>query len=507
MSERPGDAVAADPLPPTVDTGTLGGRLHPSVIALWSFRGVAPLAALWLANTVQQRIALIALVGVVGASWIRWRRFTWRVDDSGLVIEHGLLERTRRVIPIERIQAVQTVRKLRHRVFGVVGLQIEAIGGSDTEGQLDALLPHVARHAQQLLLHRSALPTDGAAEQPTDDPSVAPTRHDDVLTPDTPPGVVLTRCTPRMLFVAGLTGGRVGVAAAAIGIAQQVLGERIGDAVVSAPERFGLTVLLLLIALGILAAFALSVIATALTYWDFTVRQDGPLLRLHRGLLDERRDTVPIRRIQSLTIEQNILRRALGLASVRMVVAGRAGDDGGRTSTLLPIGDHAAAVRLVGEVLETGALEAVDLTPMPPAARRRRLVRAVVLTCALTLAGTAATRVFGLDWRWGAVGLLSIAATVPAALASYRALGWATHRDAVVARSGWLVRRLSVTPRLATQSARLASSPFQRRHGLATLHIDIARARGAHDPRLLDIGVADGSDLQQRLAVAVAASE
>lgn len=504
------DAVDSDraATPQSNEVVELGGRLHPGVIALWSFRGVAPLVALWLAGSIQQAIALGGLVVILGASWVRWHRFTWRIDAAGIVIEHGLLERTRRVIPIERIQAVQTVRKVRHRVLGVVGLRIEAIGGSETEGQLDALTPQVARRTQQVLLRRSGSAAGSSLQQSDDAEAISPTApSDDVLAPDTPPGTVIARCTPRMLFVAGLTGGRVGVAAAAIGVAQQVLGDRIGDAVVSVPQRLGLTVVLALVAAGIVAAFALSVIATAVTYWDFTVRRDDRLLRLHRGLLDERRDTVPIRRVQSLTIEQNILRRALGLASVRMIVAGRAGDDGDLTSTLLPIGERADAVDLVSEVLDTRDLDMVELAPMPPAARRRRLMRAAAATAVMTLVAIGVATIAGVGWQVGLLGLLSAALTVPAALASYRALGWAQHDDAVVARSGWLVRRLSVTPLLATQSARLSSSPFQRRHDLATLHIEIARARGARDPRLPDIATADGSVLQHRLAHAVATAD
>jgi putative membrane protein len=190
-----------------------------------------------------------------------------------------------------------------------------------------------------------------------------------------------------------------------------------------------------------------------------------------------------------------------------MVVAGRAGDDGDLTSTLLPIGDRAAALRLVGEILGIGDLATTELTAMPPAARRRRLARAVGSTVLLTTIGVIAAGQFGVDRYLGLLGLLSAAVTVPAALASYRALGWAQHHDAVIGRSGWLVQRLSVTPMLATQSARVASSPFQRRRGLATLHLEIARSRGARDPRLLDISLQDGASLQRTLAEAVALSD
>ncbi len=498
MSESgpPEAAISDDALPRAGERAVLGGRLHPSVIALWSVRGGSVLVALWLVGSLERLVGVALLGVIVGSSLLRWRRFTWRIDAEGLVIEQGLFERTRRVIPIERIQAVQTVRKVSHRAFGVVGLRIEAIGGRETEGQLDALTPRVARQAQHALLRRPQPGSDvstaaaGAGE-------VRPGFHEQLVA-DAPPGTVLARCTPRMLLLAGLTGGRVGVAAAAIGLAQQVFGERLTDAVLSAPERLGLATALALAVAGVLAAFALSVVATAVAYWDFTVRRDGLLLRLQRGLLDERRDTVPVARVQSVTVEQNILRRPLGLASVKMVVAGRAGDDGDLTSTLLPIGHRADALRLVGDIFDTTALDGAQLASMPRAARARRVARAVAVTAVIT-AVVAATA--GLQWV--PFGLASAAVTVPIAVASYRALGWAVRDDLVVARSGWLVRRISVTPVAATQSARLSSSPFQRRRDLATLRVEIARARGARDPRLLDIAAADGARLQHRLADAV----
>ena len=448
----------------------LRGRLHPSVIALWTLQAFAPLAALWIASSAEQAIALVAVTLTIIGSWVRWTRFRWRVEAEQLIIEHGLFQHTRRVIPIERIQAVQTVRKIRHRVFGVVGLRIETVGGNETEGQLDALPPATATQVQRLLLREAQ-------------------------TDLTPSGTVLARCSPRMLLVAGLTGGRVGVAAALLAFVQEFAGGRVADAVVSAPERFGLTVLVILVLLGIVAAFALSVLATAVTYWDFTVMRDGDLIRLHRGVLDERRDTVPLTRVQALTVEENLVRRVLGLAAVKMVVAGRAGEDEAVTSTLLPIASREQAFALAGGVLSVDAPDRITLRAMPPEARARRLTRAAIAAIVVTTA-----TLIALDWPLGLWGLVSAAVAVPAALGAYRALGW--HRDAhvVLARAGWLVRRTSITPVHAPQSLRVASSPFQRRRGLATLRIEIARTTRARDPRLIDLRQHDADNLQLALA-------
>jgi putative membrane protein len=486
------DATATE----TIDAATpplLGGRLHPSVIAVWSLRSAGPLVIILIASDLMQRaFGLVALALILGGAWIRWLRFSWRIEPGQLVIEQGLLQRRRRVIPVARIQAVQTVRKVQHRMFGVLGLRVEAIGGAETEGQLDALDVDVAHRVQRRLLQQVEAPGTDAAPAPPALPTASARP-----TVDAPPGTVLAHCTPRQLLLAGLTGGRVGVAAALLGLAQQVFGDRLTDAALTAPERLGLLTVIAFVALGIVVAFVLSVLATAVVYWNFTVRHDGALLRLQRGLLDERHDTVPIARVQSLTIEQNVLRRALGLAAVKMVVAGRAGEDRDLTSTLLPIGSSDEAQRLVNALSDNPNVDDIALTPMPAAARTRRLGRAALMTVVVT-----GIPLVTVGWPVGLLGIAAAALFVPIALASYRALGWARHGGAVVARSGWLIRRLSVTPVTALQSTQLTSSPFQRRRRLATLRLQIARSRGARDPRLLDIDVADGNRLLHDLAFA-----
>jgi putative membrane protein len=481
MSDAPGhteqDAPATAVAVP--HETVLHGRLHASVIALWTLQAFAPLAALWIASSAEQMVAFAGIAIAVVSSWVRWTRFRWRIDSDQLVIERGLLQRTRRVIPIERIQAVQTVRKIRHRVFGVVGLRIETIGGNETEGQLDALKPVTALEVQRALLRETEI-------------SAAPSAQ--------PAGSVLARCTPRTLFIAGLTGGRVGVAAAILAFAEQFAGQRLTNAILSAPGRYGVTVVVLIVLLGAVAAFVVSVIATAVAYWDFTVTRDGDLIRLHRGLLDERRDTVPLSRIQALTVEENVVRRLLGLAAVKMVVAGRAGEDEALTDTLLPIAPRNEAFALARDVLGIAGMDHVALQPMPPAARVRRLWRAAAVVTVIT-----AAMLVLLEWPLGLLGLLSAGLAVPSALAAYRVLGW--HRDShvVIARNGVLVRRTSITPAHAPQSVRVSSSPFQRRRNLATLRLEIARTRRARDPRLIDLDGSEAARLQIVLADTVAA--
>ena len=55
---------------------------------------------------------------------------------------------------------------------------------------------------------------------------------------------------------------------------------------------------------------------------------------------------------------------------------------------------------------------------------------------------------------------------------------WALTRDAVLFRSGWMTRRLTIVPRDRVQSLNVSTSPFDRRSGMASVAVDTAGAAG-----------------------------
>lgn len=464
----------------------MGGRLHPAAIGVGVFGQLLPLAFVMLAGPVG--LPLVAGIGVfgLGVAFANWWRFTWSVEDGQLVIEQGLLERRRRVIPLNRIQSVETVRKVRHRLFGVVALRVESVGGDDSEGKLDALDPALAGRLRAVLLRTAPAPT--GAE-----------RANDVEES----GQVLVRLSPGRLVVAGLTGGRVGVVAVLLGFAQDLWFDRLAELnVFDSGLADGATnpaLVAVVVVGGLVVVFLLSVGATALLFWDFTLWRSGDTLRVRRGLLEQRSDTIPLRRIQAVRIEQSLVRRAFGLAAIKVEIAGRAGssDQQRQTDVLLPIGRIDEARRLADRVLGH-EVTATPLAAMPSAARTRRITRALVVTAIACLPAIVDVR-----------GLVAGAVVVPAlllALADYRALGWATTAHHVLARHGVIVQRLWLVPNASVQSLEVSSTPLQRRRGLATLTLEIARSGAAGDPSLIDLDAQTAGDLAGRLAEASTAA-
>jgi putative membrane protein len=189
-------------------------------------------------------------------------------------------------------------------------------------------------------------------------------------------------------------------------------------------------------------------------------------------------------------IEESLLRRALGLASIRIQSAGRTGgrdESAGRLA--IPVLPRVRVNQVLEELLP-GAAPVPRLLLPPPAARRRSVTRSA-LKATLVMAAIALPL-----WRLTAVGVLAVppalallalpvlAMAAAAGLAGYRGLGHATREGFLYARAGFAIRVTTAVPLAKAQSGSVRSSPFQRRAGLATLHVDIAG--GGPTPRVFD---------------------
>jgi putative membrane protein len=187
-----------------------------------------------------------------------------------------------------------------------------------------------------------------------------------------------------------------------------------------------------------------------------------------RGLLERREMTVPTHRVQVVEITQTILRRILGRAAVKVQTAA------GKLAVPLVAADETES--LLRRLVHIGPLP--PLRPVPLAARRRLVVRrAVPATLASGMLTAAA-------WPAGLVSAVLIPLAVAWGWAAWRGLADGASHDVVVSRGGALYRTLEVVPTAKAQSIRVRSSPFQRRSGLATLHIDVAGGSSASVPEI-----------------------
>jgi putative membrane protein len=492
-------------------------RLHVLSPVFFAGRHVRRLWPLALLVAARRQFWLLALGALVLLAWstLEWLRRTYALEGGALRLEEGVLARKLRSVPFDRIQQVDLVRKPLHRLLGVATLRVEtAGGGSAAEVDLDVVTLAEARTLRASLLRAKARLADAPAGQaalgrgpPRSSPSALdrPTVGRAGGPVEGPVGVgvaeppaerVLLRLRLGEVMLAGITGSRAAAVLVVLGPLSQasdwfpglsdwLLGRFDPEAVApSTPAAFlAVAVLAVVVWLGLAAA------SSIVTDHGFTLARVGDDLVVRRGLLERREAVLPLGRLQVVRIEESLLRRLLGLASIRIQSAGRTGGSDHTASRLaVPVLQRTEVNRLLGELLP-GAAPVLRLLAPPRAARRRAVTRSVRRT-AVVVAAVALPLL--LLTPPGAAALSSatvlvvalLALAVVAGLAAYRNLGHAAGNGFLYARVGVAIRVTTVVPVAKAQSGSVRSSPFQRRSGLATLHVDIAG--GGPAPRVYD---------------------
>ncbi|MEO0602310.1 MAG: PH domain-containing protein, partial [Myxococcota bacterium] len=84
-------------------------------------------------------IIMSFFVLAIGNTVVHFLTLRYRVVGDRLELKHGLLNRQTRVIGAQRIQNLEMVRNVFHRLSGLVEVRIETASGTDVEGMLSAL--------------------------------------------------------------------------------------------------------------------------------------------------------------------------------------------------------------------------------------------------------------------------------------------------------------------------------------------------------------------------------
>ncbi|WP_067825383.1 PH domain-containing protein [Actinomadura kijaniata] len=272
--------------------------------------------------------ALVGMVVLAAVLW-SWLAVRFRVDDDDLVVDNALLRKRTRRIPLSRVQAIDVVRPLVTRLFGLAEVRVELAGGGQSEIALRWLGRNAAHQLRaELLALAAGLPghTPEAPERP------------------------FWRVSGGALF-------------GSLVLKLPVLGSFVG-------LLFSLVFLLLFaegamlaVAVPILLGLIRAVIAPVVMYGGFTVALSPDGVRLRAGLLETRMQTVPPGRVQAVRIVEPALWRGLGWARVDVTVAGYAGEREALSSVLLPVAPREVCMRLIAEVFPGANVDAVPLLP------------------------------------------------------------------------------------------------------------------------------------------------
>lgn len=305
-------------------------RLHPATVIFNLVTGikdsfflfVVAFVSLLNLNIFYAILAVIVLIVLlVFASYISWKRFTYRVEGDELKLEYGVFIRKKRYISKNRIQSIDLTQNILHRIFKLVKVEIETAGtGKDAEASLNTVtLVEGERLRSELKSTVTNITLDEEGEEEIIHSSETITR--------------------KRLILAGATSGTIGVLLAIAGAGFSEIGRLVPDDFYNTAYTWVVGLGIVIIALfalgGIILLWLLGIVGTIIKYWNFTISKVAEDIVITCGLLEKKHITIPLKRIQAVGYVESIIRQPLGYATVIAEIAGGSNEKGEDFSTVL----------------------------------------------------------------------------------------------------------------------------------------------------------------------------
>lgn len=137
-------------------------RLHPRIQAIWALRVGFLAVVVGIVGVVGRRfvpvpawsIGLLAGLLVVlglGLTIARYRRWGYEIRDDALYLERGVLTEVRTVVPLVRIQHVDSRRNPVERLVGLASTVVYTAGSRGADVRIPGLTPAGAQDLQARL--------------------------------------------------------------------------------------------------------------------------------------------------------------------------------------------------------------------------------------------------------------------------------------------------------------------------------------------------------------------
>ncbi len=399
-----------------------------------------------------------------------WFYHYWLEEDR-LVVKEGILFKSLRQVPYERIQNLNIERNLLHKFFKVGTLQVESASGVKPEAVIRVVADERIKHIQQVIKYKTALHQE-ASESPSTDTESIPTEN---------AAVPLYQMSNKDVTKFGFISHK---ALVPIGIVGSVLSQNdyYRDKFISFAQKFvgDLHVELwaftewvvygLMLAVVMLVSIWLSSIALAfLKLYQFKISRVDNNLHAEMGLLTKITANIPIKRIQLIKIKHSPLHRYFNKVAIKMETAGGVTEQNGITMRwIAPLVSRFNGQQLIAKIQPEVNWQAIEWLGLETRAWKRVFKRMM-----LFLLVPMVPLVYFYHWV-GLTPLLLTPLVYIYAKAYIDKAGYAVNDQIVAYRHGVFFHSLSIVKITKIQNITYLQTPFDRRNQMARLSVDTA---------------------------------
>lgn len=450
--------------------------IFPIVLALFSTRGSS-----W--ELFALGFALIISLGAI----VQYRFYRYWLEGDKIRVQEGILFRNVRQVPYKKIQNLNLVQSPLHRLFGVVKVQLESASGGKPEAVINVIDMQAVNELKRKINDEEEQQEEVA--QPKD--SIISLSFGEIVRY----GMITNR----------------GIVAVAIffGFIMQFMDNQVERLVTNYISQFthwidglvssiefenGWLYYTLITIIGVIAAiialWLLSIVMALLKFHGFVLIKNKDKLQATMGLLTRLQATIPMTRIQTLTIHESLLHRWFKRIGITIETAGGVNNEqqGVSMKQVVPVAPNSMRDQLLNEIQSDVNWDAIDWQPINQKGWRR-VLKVMVL---IGLVITAPLALWSL-YAYPAGFVLWLIYSVYYSKAYVKGAGYHINGQLVAFRDGVIFTKCTFVRLPKTQTIAVKESPFDRRHGMASLEVDTAGAMvGAHHINIpyLDLSVA-----------------
>jgi len=449
--------------------GSIRSAIIPAVAI--AFSGIGGSGRMLIAAGVAVAAAIIGTL----FSYIGWRRLTYTIGEQDIRVESGVLSRSARSVPYERIQDVSLEAKLLPRLLGLVAVKFETGSGGGEDLSLAYLTTAEGERLRQLVRARRDDEQPVAASV-TDAPS-APASGDadagDVLFAMGPGRLLRFGLFEFSLAVFAVLGGLLqyadmvtdvdiwngdlwrgwleeqGTVIASLGPYAQAAGATAG--------LFGLA----------LVGLATGIGRTIARDWGFALTRSARGFRRQRGLFTRTDVVMPVHRVQALVIGTGLVRYRFGWHGLSFVSLAQ--DAGNESHVVAPF----AQMDEIAPIIAAAGFHLPDeRIGWHRASKRHRDDTAIITALPFFVAAILAAILVP-----PGVALIPLGLALVMAGANFYAWEFRRHAidpEQIFSTTGMMSPTSRIATRQKLHSVEIAQGPLARRRGYATVHLGLA---------------------------------
>lgn len=255
---------------------------------------------------------------------IAFFRYYFYVNEGELIIEKGVIRKSKTSIPLDRVQSVDFEQNLIHRLFNVVKLRIDTAGSSGKELELNALDLNQANAFRELILEYKLEQKELVQHQETEELD-SDEKNIQLELQNPQPSL-----SKKILSIDILSLLKVGISANHFKSAWLViffffwLYENLEDAGIELEEYKdyvpdesivlqSIAFMISLLVLFVIISFLISLIRTVLRYFNLQFIREEGRFKITSGLINRREVAALDNKVQIVQWSQNVLQKGLSL--------------------------------------------------------------------------------------------------------------------------------------------------------------------------------------------------